>query len=247
MQLLSTIILVGILILILLTFHKVRRIHLMLYAVKEETSARIDNHFAQFEALLALYYELQPAVGFQTTRGWAGSPDFLLAAARCARGATTIVECSSGVSTVVLARAVEMNGIGHVYSLEHDLIYAEKTRKELERHKLDKFATVIHAPLVTHKINDKNWLWYDLGRLSIPSIDLLVIDGPPMNIQSEARYPAIPLLAEYLSKGALVILDDADRLEEKRIVVNWLEQFPIQPVQGYFAEKGISVLQIRND
>lgn len=247
MLLLLTIFLIIVLLLVAITLYKVWRVHLMLYSLEQKTSVCLDNHFAQLEALFALYYELRPTNGFQATRGWAASPDFLLSVARRARTATSILECSSGVSTIVLARAIELNGTGHVYSLEHDLTYAEKTRNELKRQNLERFATVIHAPLVSHALGNENWLWYDISKLPDQLIDLLVIDGPPMETQRQARYPALPILIRRLANNASIFLDDASRPDEQIIVKRWIEELPLSQVEGYFAEKGMAVLLTKHE
>ena len=49
---------VGALLILLVILHKVRRVHLMLYALENQLASRSDNIFRQFEALLGLYIEL---------------------------------------------------------------------------------------------------------------------------------------------------------------------------------------------
>ena len=96
------------------TLHKVRRVHLMTYEIK----AQWDTVYRQLEALRALDAELSLERALPPTRGWSASPDFLLLIAQHARDARPriVVECGSGTSTVVLARCMQLNGAGHVYS-----------------------------------------------------------------------------------------------------------------------------------
>ena len=90
---------------------------------------------------------------------------------------------------------------------------------------LTEFATVIDAPLVDG--------WYDpaaLGRLPKRGIDLLLVDGPPAGgpgIQA-SRYRALPALADRLAPNAAVVLDDADREGERRVLDRWLAGFPLR-------------------
>jgi predicted O-methyltransferase YrrM len=108
-------------------------------------------------------------------RGWAASPDFLRNLMQYTEDncPTTIVECSSGVSTLVLARRVQLNGAGHVYSLEHDAAFAQKTRLLLRRFDLEEFATVYHAPLTNTLLGDWDGSWYDTRVLpELVTVDL---------------------------------------------------------------------------
>lgn len=55
----------------------------------------------------------------------------------------------------------------------------------------------------------------------ISNVDLLVIDGPPEATGNWARYPALPLLREKLRSGAVVVLDDTHRADERAILEAW--------------------------
>lgn len=227
-----------------LTYHKARRAHQKLFEAERLANDRCDNLYAQFEALLALYHDLKPVASFPGTRGWAGSPDFLRHIARTAatHKPYNIVECSSGTSTIVLARSAQLNNQGHVYSLEHDPVYAGRTRAELKRQGLEGFATVLDAPLREYKLGEASHLWYETGNLPT-QIDLLVIDGPPMTTQALARYPAIPILHARFASNIKVLLDDAARPDEQAAVMRWKEQFGMEHDQDLHAEKGIASLR----
>src|SRR4029453_6873879 len=70
------------------------------------------RHFRQLEALVGLHAILRPDRDLPETRGWSASPDFLLGlvAHAMATRPRVIVECGSGVSTVLLARCLSLNG-----------------------------------------------------------------------------------------------------------------------------------------
>lgn len=229
--------------------HKVRRVHLSVYrleaAILEAVRHDSRETFRQLEALGGLQRELAFARSLPPTRGWAGSPDFLLLiASHClAERPDVVLECSSGVSTLVLGRAVQRNGSGHVYSLEHDPAYAARTRSELARHGLSDWVSVLDAPIVVHDLEGERWSWYDTAGLPADSIDMLVVDGPPEATGPQARYPAAPLMFARLSPAASVFLDDAARPDEQLILRRWVQEFPDWQVLSFDLEKGAAQLR----
>ena len=180
--------------------------------------------YAQLEALIGLNEVLRPKYPFPGTRGWAASPDLLReVVTHVLHGQVALaVEASSGTSTLMIAYAMERKGNGHVIALEHDGIYAGRTRALLEMHGLTHRATVVHAPLVKQRVGSDELLWYDLSKARIEApIDLLVVDGPPEETGPLARFPAVPLLRGKFAPGARVILDDGDRADERAIAERW--------------------------
>lgn len=235
---------------VVVCLHKIRRIHLMAYHIEEDaTRARTESHalFGQLSALASLDRYLRLNGPIPPMRGWAASPDFLLAITEEFRehGPERAIECSSGTSTVVIARCLEMQGRGHVYSLEHDPEYAEATRAQLKRYGLDRWATVVDAPL--ERIPSFESPWYSLSALpdEAREIDLLVIDGPPSATGPLARHPALARLNERLAKTCSVLLDDADRDSERRTLARWQEEFPEFLQQRLHCEKGAVRLRRR--
>jgi len=136
----------------------------------------------------------------------------------------TIVECGSGNSTVFAARLFAQHELdGHVHSLDHDGDWAALTARAIAREKLERFATVTHAPLVDG--------WYDTTRVpDCRDIDLLVIDGPPAYERGleRAREPALDFFWDRLAPGAAVILDDAGRNSERGVLAAWEERHAIR-------------------
>lgn len=212
--------------------------------MKRWVKNELENEFQQVEALLSLTKELNLDCGLQRTRSWAGSPDFLLVLLRKVRTnrPQIIVECSSGISTIVSARGLQLNGSGHVYSLEHEPEYAEKTRTELARHGLQDWATVLDAPLVDLETRLGRKRWYDISNLPSAPIDLVVVDGPPETTNQLARYPAGPVLIPRLSDNGELMLDDMIRKSEQDAIVAWKQEFEGISVVDIPAEKGIAVV-----
>lgn len=222
---------------------KLRRIHFRLFENDRLAQIRSDNQYAQLTTLHALESELNLQTSLPATRGWAASPDFLLHVLRVAQRVKpqVVVECSSGTSTVVIARALQLAGEGHLFSLEHDPVYAQRTRDELRRHGLEQHATVIDTPLVEVSVAGNRARWYKHSEVP-DGIDMLVIDGPPIGTQPLARFPAVPLLLDRMNKQSQVILDDANRTDERKSVERWIKEFGLVSSGDLHAEKGIAVL-----
>jgi len=204
------------------------------------------RHYWQTEALFSIYSTLRIEHPLPPMRLWAASPDFLVLSLSLIRRhkPQVIFEVGSGVSTVLAAYCLRDQGGGQIISLEHETRFADNTRDNLVAHGLDSYATVYHAPLLAQSIDDDIWLWYDLSRLNdLPSIDMLVVDGPPEDTQTMARYPALPLLFAKLNPGAYILVDDFIRDDEYAMVNRWLETFDLSVVQTYANEKGAVILQ----
>ncbi|WPL17661.1 putative O-methyltransferase [Thiorhodovibrio winogradskyi] len=227
----------------ILTLHKVRKVHLALFSLSEKMIA-VEREtkwlYQQLQSIYSLEKLLNCAKPLPTLRGWAASPDFLLGIAQhvLREKPQIVLECSSGSSTIVLARSMQLNGRGHVYSLEHDSRYSERTRVELADQGLSDWGTVIDAPL--QKLHDlEGHIWYALDQLPKDiKFDMLVIDGPPKDTCPLARYPALPALLSRLSAGASIFLDDASREDEKKIAQRWAIEFPSLRQEQLHYEKG---------
>jgi hypothetical protein len=195
------------------------------------------------------YQTLEKYLGLEKTlpvaENWSAAEDFLLLLADfCLTSKPkTIVECSSGTSSLVLARCCQLNQWGHVYSLENGDTFALQTRRQLEDFSLRDYCDVMHAPLKDYAIADEIFQWYDISQLSLAGIDLLVIDGPPGFLQKQSRYPALPLLAPLLAERCAVYLDDAAREDELAIVARWQQAFPEFRSEYIGNERGCTILK----
>lgn len=226
---------------------KIRKIHILgfhLRAALEETRKEVLALFAQHQWLALLEHQLALSKPLPVTRGWAGSPDFLLMIARAVHleRPGVALECSSGVSTLVLARSLQQIGAGHVFSLEHEIKYVDQTRALLQEYGLEDWATVIHAPLIErHGFAP----WYDLDQLppGVARVDVLVVDGPPAATAPMARYPALPLLVSRMNERFSIYLDDADREDERETVRRWTKEFSGLKAEVRYCEKGLTIVR----
>ena len=70
----------------------------------------------------------------------------------------------------------------------------------------------------------------------------MIIDGPPMKVQKNARYPAVPLLYDKLCDGCIVLMDDGARKDESLIAEMWNREYRFASSEYLGLEKGAWVL-----
>jgi predicted O-methyltransferase YrrM len=203
-----------------------------------------EELFAQLLSYVSLRDRLDLRRGLPYTPYWSAAPDFLtLIAEHCLQARpATIVECSSGLTTLVLARCCQVNGRGRVLSLEDGAEFAAAARGHLARYGLADHARVIHAGLRDVAPGGDRFRWYALEELPEDPIELLVIDGPSGFIQPKSRYPALPMLRDRIADGCVIFLDDAGRENEREIVARWLAEIPGLEHRYVDTRRGCSVL-----
>lgn len=143
----------------------------------------------------------------------------------------TVVECGSGYSTLMLGIYAQ-HFSQRVISLEHEAKWQKRTSRALAViGGTINTVSLPHVPLV----NLGNYDWYDINNVKLPEkIKLVVCDGPPGHTKG-GRYGLIPQLHMRLSQGAIILLDDADREGERKIIREWEENF------------GLSLIEIKKD
>jgi predicted O-methyltransferase YrrM len=160
--------------------------------------------------------------------GWAATAELLKILVQEIRQSqpSLILECGSGTSTVLMATCLKRFGInGRVIALDHDPTYARQTRDLLVQYGVSNYAEVVTAPLEPNDVNGQTISWYTFNpeeHLHNP-IDLMFVDGPPGGAQPMARYPAIPMLKNYLSVDCTIVLDDGDRDDERAAAHRWAQ------------------------
>jgi predicted O-methyltransferase YrrM len=202
------------------------------------------------EHIIPEYQELQQQLGLLAglpyTPKWSAEADFiqLIVDACLENKPGLILECSSGLTTLMLARCCQLNGHGRVVSLEDGEPYAERTRQYITRYGLDAYADVLHSPLCSALYDGVTYAWYDTGSLPDDSIDMLVIDGPSGFSGKNARYPVMPVCYPYLAPGCHIFLDDAARPDEREIVAMWLAGYPGLNHRFHETQRGCSQLTL---
>jgi len=147
---------------------------------------------------------------------FAARSDYLMAVGQYAR--TTrgpILECGSGLSTLLLAFLAARRGI-EVWSLEHVQEWHRRLRTILKSLDTPQ-ARLLFSPLRSYEGFD----WYDPPLASMPKeFRLVICDGPPGSTRG-GRYGLLPIMGERLPKGAVVLVDDAERPGEQDMIRRW--------------------------
>ena len=221
-------------------------------AVPSDLVARLDHlrketkeTYWQLEALLGLHDLLRPQAPLPPMRGYTASPDVLhfLVERLWRDEPELVVECGSGVSSIILGSALRARGRGKVVALEHDPLWADVTRSYVQMHGLGDVVEIRDASLTPFEVDDESWLWYDLQAVDdLRDIDLLFVDGPPGDTSPLARYPAGPVLLPRCRPGSTIVLDDTHRRDERLTSSRWLKEFPDLHLQNIRADKGMHVL-----
>jgi predicted O-methyltransferase YrrM len=198
--------------------------------IESRLGPELKQTFRQVEAIQNLSAILPTSDVLPATRGWAASPDLLLVLVDqvITQRPSLIVECGSGASTLWLALALRRFGIdGRIVALDHDPVFAAKTRDFLARHGVSDLAEVRDAPLEDFSLADGTYSWYARRAWEdLTGIDLLFVDGPPAATGAKARYPALPLLREALNPAATVVLDDLVVPDMQETLRLWLDAQP---------------------
>jgi hypothetical protein len=129
-----------------------------------------------------------------------------------------ILECGSGLSTLVMSALAGRRGVP-IYSLEHHETYFGHVNGLLRRLQLGKVNHLL-APLQSAG----DFEWYDVQPTSFPDkFQLIICDGPPSDTKG-GRYGLFPVLKNTFAPGATLLLDDVDRPEEQQILRRWCDE-----------------------
>ena len=212
--------------------------------------------YTQLESLTWLQRCLLPKTQLPPLRGWASSPDVLLQLHTYIMEAKpeVVVEFGSGASSLVIADALNQNGTGKLFSIEHSDVYGAQTLSQLQQNHLQDWVELRIGELETWDgthLNDKDVekpsVWYPKFLIQdIENIDLIWVDGPPGRTCLYSRYPALPALSTQLSKNVEVWMDDTVRQEERDICESWAEDYGFD-LQYYPLEKGLGRLTIQSN
>jgi predicted O-methyltransferase YrrM len=215
-----------------------------------QLGTELKQTFRQVEAMQNLTALLPATEVLPATRGWAASPDLILVLVDevMARRPSLVVECGSGASTLWLALALRRFGInGRIVALEHDPVFADKTRGFLARHGVSDIAEVRDAPLEELSLAGGTYSWYARRAWKdLTGIDLLFVDGPPAATGDKARYPALPSLREALNPASAVVLDDLVVPDMQETLRLWLGAYPEFRSEILPLEKQAALLRARH-
>ena len=156
---------------------------------------------------------------------------------------TSVLEFGAGWSSAVLARALRASGGGRLTSVEHQPAFMQAAWAVVQAEPSVDAALVVaglHRAFTRH---GPLWSYRDVRRLVAPRgpFDLVLIDAPPGSYgRSSPLHDAFPLLAP----GAVLVVDDAGRASEQRIIQRWLATYPGLHLArlDLSVERGIAVL-----
>ena len=129
----------------------------------------------------------------------------------------TVLECGSGLSTIVVGAISQRTG-NQVVSLENSSWWARHVRWCLGLARAEKVDYRVR-PLRSFGTFD----WYDLGT-PVANVTLVICDGPIATSQG-GRFGLLPVCGEYLAPNARILLDDFERPSEKSVVQRWSDEF----------------------
>jgi hypothetical protein len=148
---------------------------------------------------------------------WSALPEYLDAIAAAASVTSgPVLECGSGLSTLVLA-TIRAGG-GPVCALEEDAEWAARVGSALARHGLT--ADVRYSPVRRYEHFD----WYSVDPFALPVVSLVVCDGPRGSTRG-GRYGLLPVIGARLASGCRILLDDAARDEERHVLNRWAAEY----------------------
>lgn len=205
----------------------------------------LEQELAQIQPLLELHARLPTRHPLPPMREFSIAPDFALFLAEliAQEQPQLVVETGSGVSTLVIAYALERLGRGRVVSLELDPGYAQVTRAEIAKHGLTAYATVMDAPLEPLTVGGQEYRWHALRALDgLGPIDLVIDDGPPRYLGDMLRYASLPTFAERMSPRATFVLDVIGP-EEREVLARWRDEHPEFSHEEIENKKGAVVLR----
>ena len=213
---------------------------------------RFLNDFARKEDLNRIYDQIAGLVQIKNAmegrpvlrpmRGWAISPDAMnwILADLQERNAPTVIEFGSGQSTIIFAAALKRNN-GRLYSVEHDPVYCEAIRTQLNSCGLGTSVEFIHAPLFDGD-GPPPIRSYDMSKVPEIPVDVALIDGPPYFNGPLTRLTPLRWAARHINPGGTIFLDDSDRQSEQSCLNYITTEHPNLQRVDLRAEKGLTAL-----
>lgn len=149
-------------------------------------------------------------------------------AARVVSCRASILECGSGLTTIVAGVLAEKRGLT-VWSLEQDREWAEHVARALVKNSIRNIE-LRYTPLCKYA----DYVWYDIAGLDLPKrFDLVLCDGPAVfehwgPSHAQWRYGVLPVLASRGTQLGEVLLDDATEPRAANLLNRWFDEFGFQ-------------------
>ncbi len=171
-----------------------------------------------------LIVELRRAWG---NEGWSADVTYLSEAAnRVGRCTTDVLDCGSGLTTLVAALVGERRNLT-IWSLEQDPEWADLVNRRLRQNGI-RNVVLRHAPLRDFG----GYVWYDTSTSDWPRhFDLILCDGPAVRKRkwgeshSQWRYGVLPVLSRSGIGVTEILLDDATEPRAANLLSRWETEF----------------------
>jgi hypothetical protein len=169
-----------------------------------------------------LLLELGRAWGEDGFRAVGGYVEEVARWATEARG--PVLEIGSGLTTLILGALLGRRGLP-VWTLEHHPEYFRYTDQNVQRYGLTNVRLKL-APLRDYG----EFCWYDPPLDELPrDFGLVIADGPPGDVKG-GRFGLLPVLQSHFAPGVVVLLDDAERAQEKAVLQKWESEYGLSHV-----------------
>jgi hypothetical protein len=186
-------------------------------AMRRLTSVRADETPSR-----DLLLELGRAWGDDGYRAVGGYVEEVARWATEARG--PVLEIGSGLTTLILGALLGRRGLP-VWTLEHHAEYFHYTNQNVRRYGL----TNVHLKLAPLR-DYGEFCWYDPSLDELPrDFGLVIADGPPGDVKG-GRFGLLPVLQSHFAPGVVVLLDDAERAQEKAVLQKWESEYGLSHV-----------------
>jgi hypothetical protein len=177
-------------------------------------------------------------------RGWANESfsadlDYLdEVAARASRDAGPILECGSGLTTLLLGFLAARRGV-EVWTLEHDMYWHAKIESLLSKFRVPPVHLEL-APLKDFGTFD----WYEAPLHRMPrEFSLVICDGPPGTTRG-GRYGLLPVCNSHLRRQAVILVDDLGRPADAEVVAEWGREAGVHSTIIRHGRKAFAVVTI---
>jgi hypothetical protein len=129
-----------------------------------------------------------------------------------------ILEFGSGISTAVLTQAIVDNGIGHLYSVDANRLWADSTRDCMPAH-FSGYYDIVHCPLEEIVYKDVP----TFRHLGIPEVipDLVYLDGPLLTDRVEIASDIL-FMEDKLPQGGFIVIDG--RIKNMKFLNKYLQR-----------------------
>jgi glycosyltransferase involved in cell wall biosynthesis len=148
--------------------------------------------------------------------GFAARIDLLMEVAKqAATTAGPILECGSGITTILMGLLAGRRGV-KTYAFEHIDEWRARVLKAVSQFQIPR-VEILHTPLRHYQ----NFEWYGAPLADLPpTFSFVLCDGPPGETVG-GRYGLLPVMRDRLAADAVIILDDIEREGELDALRRW--------------------------